>query len=319
MNWNGQREILDHLIAKRADPSNAGVVQAEYNARRRRRVEQALSTQPVYLPLTFDMQAAGQTAAYRETTQSLNYDVIITGIKADNAARDVVLRYTENERSLLRTGNELDLYLRSDEIFGQSVSTGGGQTGVFYLPTPILLESKNRLTVEMFKTDTTADVEQANIVFIGVRVFRKDFAAGVVDDLERDRIEKALAIREAPQPILLKVKFDFDSAVAGGRAREIYTPTVDEPLLVRGIRTTLRQSEIELGIQGQMPWTAKLTPIWAVACEDSLEHDNYLWFSRPLFLHSSTPIVISQVVNSIDDVQIDAETDNTITFYCETV
>jgi hypothetical protein len=319
MNWNGQREIVNHLIAKRSDPANGSRLQTDFNAKRRAKVQSAINTRPVFMPLQFTLPAAGQVSGVRDTTESVNYDVIITGIKTDVQTRDIIIRRTEDEKPVAYVGEEQSLYLRTDEIAGLSATTGGGQIGTFYLPSPIILPAGNRMTVEMFKTDVTATSEIQNIVLIGFRVFHKAYGVELIDTSEDARITQLIKMREVPRVVFLKQLIEFDSAVAGGIARNLYTPQVEEPLLVRGVRTTLRQSNIEISIQGEPKWTTKPTPIWGVCGEDETIHDNYQWFSRPIFLHSKNTIEIERITNSIDGTNIDPQSTGTITWICETV
>src|SRR5688572_20997407 len=137
MNWNGQREYLNHLIAARENPGRSSSLQADLNAKRRARVQSAVACRPVFIPLEFQMNAAGQISPYRDTTESLAYDVIVTGLKADAQTRDIVLRRTEDEKPIVYVGDELNLYLRLDDVAGISATVGGGQFGTFYLPSPI--------------------------------------------------------------------------------------------------------------------------------------------------------------------------------------
>lgn len=319
MNWNGQREYLNHMIAIRANPEKAASLQAEMNAKRRAKVLSAMNVRPVFMPLSFEMAAAGQISAYRDTTESLAYDVLITGIKADTQTRDIIIRRNEDEKPIAYVGDEQNLFLRLDEIAGQSATLGGGQVGTFYLPSPILLKARTRLTVEMFKTDTTGTPEEANIVLIGVRVFPSEYGQMILNPSTREEIEQYLAMREVPATVYLKQLVEFDSAIAGGIARNLFSPTVPEPLLIRGVRTTLRQSLIELRLEGEPNWTVKPTPIWGVCGEDELIHDNYQWFSKPIFLPKSSAIEIERITNSIDGSLIDAQATGTITWICETV
>lgn len=319
MNWNGQREYFNHQIAIRESPEKAVALQAELNAKRRAKIRSAINTRPVFLPLEFQMAAAGQIAPYRDTTEGLAYDVLITGLKSDVQTRDIVIRRTENEQPLVYVGDETALFLRSDDLCGLAATIGGGQTGTFYLPSPMLLKAGTRLTVEMYKTDTTADAEEANIVLVGVRVFRREYGELLLDDAEKQLIEERLAMREVPAVKFLKQLIRFDIAGVGGIARNLQTPQVAEPLLIRGVRTTLRQSLIELRVQGEPNWTVKPVPIWAVCGEDELVHDNYIWFPKPIYLHSKNTIEIERITNSIDGVNIDPQTTGTITWICETV
>lgn len=319
MNWNGQRQTLEHLISLLLDPDRSASIQRDFNAKRRARVESALNARPLFIPLLFSMNAAGQISPYRDTTPSLSYPVIITGIKSDSK-RKIVIRRTEDEKPITYIGEETNLFLTADEIAGQTVDAGGGQQGTFYFPEPIILPAGNRLTIEMYKDDTTPDPENANITLIGIRVFNREYASLLLDAAERNRIDSILQMREVPRVVFLKVRVNFDSALAGGEARNIYTPQVEEPLLVRGIRTTLRHSLISLKVQGEPTWTVSPTPIWAVAGEDDLGHENYQWFSKPVFLHSKNQIEIERIVNAISGSSpLDPQNDNTITFICQTV
>lgn len=323
MNWNGQRRWLKHAIDIRHEPARLAELQQTVNADRLRRVADAMKTRPVFLPLTFEMTAAAQTSPYRDTTPSLNYDVLITGVKSDNQTRDIIIKDAASETSLVRIGDEQDLFLRVDEFSGTSASVGGGHVGVHYFTTPLLLNAGRRLTVEMFKTDATDDAEEANIVLIGVRVYPRVVTADgglPVDAEERSLITHAAAIREIPQQRYLKLTFDFDSAIAGGEARNIFTPRVEEPMLIRGMCTSLRHSSIELGLQGEANWTTEPVPCWAIAAEDDIGHERYQWFSEPIYLHSNSVLEIRRVVNGINDTgDLDSETGNTITLICETV
>lgn len=319
MNWNGQRRFLDAAIKKRLDPANAAVIQSELNTYRRNRINDALTVRPVYLPLVFNMDAAGRTSPYRDVTPSLDYDVIITGIQSDVQARGIILKQTESDISLLRTGDELNLNLRVDDISGISVAVGGGQSGPFYLPSPLIIPKRTRVSVEMFKPDTTANPEVAHVVLIAVRVFSREYADYALAGGEIDRINNYIAAREVPTVRLLKQSVNFDAAGVGGQAVNLYTPRVEEPLLLRGVRTTLEQSSIEFGISGEPSFTVEPTPIWAVAAEPDTGHENYHWFSKPIFLKSGQTIETRRVVNGIDGSTFDAQTGNTITWICETV
>lgn len=319
MNWNGQQRYLDHLIAKRVDLAGADKLQQDINAFRRSRIDKALAVRPIFIPLQFTMTAAAQTSPYRQTSPQLEYDVIITAIKSDNQTRDIVVRNTQTDSSLTRIGDETSLYLRADEIAGQTADNAAGQLGPFYLPAPITMNRGNRITVEMFKADATAAVEVANIVLIGIRVLPGLYR--VQDDPdERKRIDRAILLRETPAPLFLKQLVNFDTAALNGQSVNLFSPEVDEPLLIRGVRTGLRYSTIELGLQGEPTWTISPTPIWGIAAEDELLHENYQWFSRPVYLHSNSAIETRRIINgTVDGVQLDAQTGNTITWICETV
>jgi hypothetical protein len=96
MNWNGQRETLDHLIRRRLNPGKADSLQADFDAKRRSRIESSLTTRPFFIPLSFAMNPGGRVSPYRDATPQLAYDFIITGIKTDTQTRDIVIRRTED-------------------------------------------------------------------------------------------------------------------------------------------------------------------------------------------------------------------------------
>ena len=319
MNWNGQRPYINHFVATRSNPLQAASLQADLKARRRSRLFDACLTRPVYLNLRFEMNAAGQTAAYRDTTQTLGYDVLIIGAKSDLIqTREIIVKSAETERSLVRVGGSSTLNLRIDEFAGLTPGNGG-QTGVMYLPSPIPLAAGERITAEVFKTDTTAAVEVGNIVLLGIRVLDKTYAESVLA-AEADQIEQLLKQREFPQEYFQKVTFDFDSAVVGGESRNILSHRIEEPCLIRGFRTSLRFSMVEIGIAGDLPWTPEATPCWAIGAEDEVGHDNWIWTPKPIYLRRYQQIEIRRIENgAIDEVQVDAQTGNTFTMICETV
>lgn len=321
MNWNGQRETLDFLIRGRIEPERQKELQAEYNARRRSRVVSSLNVRPFLVNLRFEMNAAGQVSPYRAITPQLNFDYIITGLKSDvDTPRNIILRRTEDEKPLAYVGDNQNLFLTTDEIAGLTTSIGGGQLGTFYLPQPLTLYKNNRLSVEMYKPDTTSSPVVANVCLIGLRIFRNEYGDLLLDPQERQRLDWIMSAREAPRTVFLKQSVTFDSPSVGGEARNLLTPQVAEPLLIRGVRSTLRNSLVEgVRIEGEPNWMPGLTPIWALTAENDLLYDNYQWFSRPIYLRTNQAIEIQRIRNSIDGVIADAQTGNSITWICETV
>jgi hypothetical protein len=321
MNWNGQRPYLDHLISQRSDPNNAPVSQAAFNRQREKWVADALLTRPVYIPLSYTLPAAGQLSPIRATTPQMPYDVIITGIKTDIwPARDLNLKLNENEETMVRVGSTENLYIRSDEIMGTTVDAGGGHVGVFPLPVPVVIGQNRRLTLEVFKTDATAADIAAHIVLIGVRVFNQAISDGLLDTQERALVDKMIRARSVPKALLLETFIDFGTATYGNIVTNTYSPQNDEPLLILGCRTDLRQSQVEIGIVGEPRWTVGLTPSWAIAAETEIGHDNYQWYSKPIYLRSQGTIEIPRAINGIDTVNLTADNaTGRFTFFCKTV
>lgn len=320
MNWNGQRQSLEHLISLATNPARQASLQADHDAKRRSRIQSALSTRPIFLPLQFSMTAAAQTAPYRDLTPSLAYDVIITGFKTDTPSRQISIRRTENDRSLVRIGDDLNLFLTGSDVAGGTAGISPGQNGTFYLPSPLVVPKGTRVTVEMYKQDATADPEVANLVLVGVRVLNPAYADVLLDDAEKALIDHCIRLAPTSTTLFLKQSVAFDVAGVGGVAENLLGPRVEVPLLIRGMRTTLANSLIELNINGEPSWTPRPTPIWAVATEDDQRNDAYQWFSKPIYLKSDNQIEIVRVTNGgVDNLTFDNQTGNTITWVCETV
>lgn len=323
MNWNGQRPIVEYYEKVLSDPSVRAAEREKLAAFRRKRAYDSLLTRPVYLPLQFTMDAAGRVNPYRDTTPQLGYDVVITGIKTDcwiGNGRDITFQLSDGSETLVRTGNADNLFLRTDDIAGCTVDAGGGQVGVFYLPQPFLLRQDSAILVEMFKTDTTGSTEVANIVLIGYRVLPAAYANVAVDIDERQKIEDIIRLNETPKTRILKIPVAFAAAAVGSQLSALSSPRIQEPILLRGMRTTLRHSTLEIGIEGESDWMTEQVPIWAVADENEQGNDNYIWFSKPIFLHSNNSVVIRRIVNgNIDQANVDATTGGQISFIYDTI
>lgn len=322
--WNGQRRSVDYWIKVLSEPDKRPALREELAAVRRRRIYDSLLTRPVFVPLTFSMNAAGQVIPYRQITPDLGYDVVITGMRTDcwvGSGRDIEMRLTDDEGSqpFVRIGDDTTLYLRTDDIMGCSVDAGGGQVGVFRLPQPVLLNRGNRVAIEMYKTDTTAAAEVVNVVLIGFRVLPRAYAETALDIDEQRLIDSIIARRDVWQTRTQKVAVTYSAATVGIQATNITFPRIEEPILLRGLRTPMRQSTIEIGIEGEANWMPSQVPIWAVAAENDLGSDNYLWFSRPVFVHSQRGVVIPRMINgNIDQSNVDPTT-NQITIIYDTV
>jgi hypothetical protein len=314
MNNSGNHRNLEHAINILRNPAKARESQTELNKKRLARVEKSIGIRPVYIPFEFVLGAASQVSPYQDITPSLPYDVVISGLMSDNSARQLVIRESFRDLPFVLAGENRNLYLNLGDLAGGTSAAAKGQKGIFYLPSPIVLEAGNRLNLDVYKTETTPDPETINFVLVGYRV-SKNYQ---LDDAERKLVLDSIAKRSLPRTIWLKQQIDFDSAIVGGKARNVYTPQCDEPLLIRGCRSSLRQSLIDLGIEGEAVWTTNDCPIWAIVGDDEDESDSYMWFQRPIFLPSRETLEMS-LTNSIDGVNIDPQLANQITWICETV
>lgn len=332
MNRNGHGALVDYWIKVLSEPATREMERQSLAARRRQQVLASLLTRPFYLPLEFTLAAAGTPIPYTQLTAQLGYDVVITGVRTDAwvaedpgvfpaAGRQMVLQFTNNNESqtITRTGGDTTLYLRTDDIAGSTVDSGGGQIGVFQLPQPFYLEAGNRIQVDMFKPDNTGADVVTNVVFVGYRVLSKSVAEGVLTPRELALIDQYISLRETQEMRFLKLGVEFAAAAVGEQIENLTTTKLQEPVILRGIRTTLRQSTIQIGIDGEAAWMPSQTPIWAVMAENDLENDAYLWFEKGVYLPSQTILNIPLIINGgIDGTNIDP-TNGEITFIYQTV
>jgi hypothetical protein len=130
-------------------------------------------------------------------------------------------------------------------------------------------------------------------------------------------LKEEIALRPSPEVRFLKQLITFNSAIAGGEAKNVLTPKSSEPLMVLGIKTTLAASKIEMKIEGETDWCADQIPVWGIASLDTNTDEIYRMFQKPIYLPANMQIS-STIENGLNG-SIDDETDNTITFIAETI
>jgi len=313
MSQNYNHRNLEHAINIRRFPERAAALQKAFDEKRLARIEKAISTRPVYIPFKFTLDAAGQVSPYQKETPTLPYDVIITGIITNNSARRIALREPNSILPIAIVGEKRNLYLSLADIAGGTSQAEKGQKGIFTLPSPLTIDARSRLYVDVYKPDTTDAPETINFVLTGYRVLKNQTLDGDV----RASVERAIGLRSMPKTIFLIQEITFDSDNIGGRARNVSTPPVEEPILIRGVRSSLRSSFVNLGIQGETQWTTDDTPIWAIAAEDDDESDSYVYFQRSIFLPRDG-VIEQDFINSVDGVNLDPQTGGK-TWICETM
>lgn len=314
MSYNHNHRNLEHAINLRRNPATAAALQKAFDIKRLARVEKSIATRPVYIPFKVRLDAAGQISPYQVESPDLPYDTIVTGIITDNSSRQLIIRESFRDPvPVVIVGRKRNLYLDFSDIAGGTSQAAKGRKGAFYLPSPITIEAGNRLYFDVYKTEATADPELLNFVLIGHRVSRKYS----IDDEMKTLVKQAISRRAYGKTVFLKQQFDFDSAAAGGKAKNVYTEQCDEPLFIRGCRSTLRHSLISIGIEGEPEWTTDDAPIWALAAEDDNEQDSYVWFQRDVFLPAEA-VLEMELENSIGG-NIDPQFKNQITWICETM
>jgi hypothetical protein len=322
MDFNGQHRVFSFLETLLSDPAAAPAERLKLAEARRNRARNAALIQPVYLPLNFSMTAAASNLPYRATTNQLNYDVIIVGAKTNcwpGFGRQINFSLSDGQDNFVRTGNDPTLFLTTDDIAGSSVDASGNPNGYFYWTQPFLLQQGQTMLMEMMKTDATGAAELANVTLLAYRVFPKEQAAITIGPQDANRIDELIQIRPAPVSKVMKVAITYPAASVGSLAQNIYTPRLDDPVIIRGIRTNMSQSTIAIGLEGGSNWMPAQTPIWAVAAENQSQVENYIWGERGLYLPANTSMVINMINGNIDQLNFDPATGNWISFIFDTI
>lgn len=305
---------LEHAINLLRSPATAAKQQLDFNNKRLARIEKALSTRPVYIPMKFDLLAASQTSAYNQISKPLPYDVIITGVISNNGNRQIVIRESYQDTKICLTGESRNTYLKLSDLGGGNFLTTSGKKGLSPFPSPLTLRRNNRLDVDIYKTAATAAAEVLQVVFVGYRVYK----SSRLDEEQLPLVQQFMNARDYPRTVFLKHKINFDVAGVDGVALGLFTPESDEFLLIRGVRTTLSFSNCLIKLSGESEWTINNTPIWAIAAESENDQMSYLYFERPIPYPAKNVIEMS-FFNGADGVNIDPQNDNEITWICETV
>lgn len=317
MNQNTSKELVNHFIAIQTDTKNAVETQKKLDEKRFSRVEKALVTRPVFLPLSVTMEATGRLPAYyAKTPPNVNNDVLIIGAIADNHSRAIALRRSETKDNSFYLGDEFNTYMSVKDMAGIVSPSDKGQAGVFYFPSPFVVYADRRIALDVYKPDNTEAglSEFLNLILIGITVNKRTLT---LSGDEAALIRKEISFRPIPEVRFIKQEIRFDAAGAGGTVKNLVTPTSDEPLILRGVKSTLGASMIEAKIEGETDWTVAPIPIWALANEDVNKSDNYRYFERPIYLPAKTQIIMN-LENGIGN-DYDEQTGGTITWLAETV
>ena len=316
MNFNSQQQWLEHYLnLQTASPPKMRVLQEEINQKRVARIERAMKTRPYRIGLQFVLPAAEQLSPVRVTTPSLPHDVIILGAISNDPTREIIWRRSERDENFAYVGEENNLYLTLEEMSGQSAQPqGGGQRGAFYFSAPIMLKANRRMTFEMFKNEPSDAPVTVWLTLICLRTLKYNTS---LDEVQSKAVKKALLLNDAPEQRFIKQKITFD---ANGEARNVLSPVgLEEPHLIRGVKTSLNHSLVEnVGIEGEPDWALEPFPLWSLASEPATAHENYSFFARPVFLPAKTQFTMS-LKNSLDGGEYSDGETGTITWLLETV
>lgn len=312
---NPTKEWFNHAISLRRFPGvDVDKKQEAVNKGRFDRIEKAFWRLPVYLPLRWDLPAAAPIAPIAATTSNqLDYDLLIVGAITDSPNRQIRFKNSNSEINPSYVGRDTTINLNAGDIAGTTMTfSNDAQVGIFYYTSPFILYKSQQITIEMFK-EATADAEVSNIVFVGYRIFsdKQTFAQAEADEIKD--LKHFIALREVPRQVFMKSEVVFD---VNGYARDVKTPDTDEPLIIRGVKTTLSNSLItSCKLQNGLEFVVGEVPCWALFCEPN-GHNNYYYFKEPIYLPRKTALQMT-LKNTINGVNIDD--DGSITWLCETV
>jgi hypothetical protein len=314
---NIRKEWLSHAMDLRRFPNLPINEQKQtgVNSARFARVEKAMYRLPVYLPIRWDLPAVAPLAPITASTPNkLNYDVLIVGAISDSPNREVVFKSSDLEINPSYLGKSSRIRLTLGDIAGTTKSNQGAtNVAINFFTSPFILYQGQQITLDMFK-ETTANTEVANLVFVGLRIFSDRASFDGYLDEELAFVKKSIEAREVPRQVFLKQEVVFD---ASGLANDVFTPDIDEPLIIRGVRSSLVASEIrEIKLRSGISWITSPCPSWAVFCEPN-SWDQYLMLKEPVFLPRRSEIQVS-LANTIAGTGI-IDPNGSITWLCETV
>lgn len=315
---NITKEWFSHAFNKRRFPNNPKNLELQKGVDSARfvRCEKAMYRLPVYLPLRWDLPALAPLAPITTSTPNkLDFDVLIVGAISDSPKREVRFQSSDLEINPTYLGKSANVRLTLGEIAGTNKpNSGDAKVGINYFTSPFILYSGQQITLDMFKPEDTPNAEVANLVFVGYRVFSERASYGDYLVEETARIKQFIGTREVPRQQWLKQEIVFD---ANGFAKNFTTPDITEPLIVRGVRSTLSASLInEIKFRLGFSWVTAETPSWAIFCEPNA-NDNYLMFRDALYLPAKSEIEISLTNTITGSTTVDPN--GSITWLCETV
>lgn len=268
---------FEHLLDKLNNPSDALKKQGLYNQQRFETVLSGLRVRPAFLPVQIQMPAAVQSLPQSGQTNDLTYDVIITGAISDGEEKKINFGFNdENTKPFVSTG-ETATQISLEAIAGKSLESAG-HNGIQTFE-PFLLRAGDTLNVDIYKPVATAGIETVTICFVGYRVYSEFLVQENFSQQSRENVQKEISKRVNRQQRFDTVKVTF----ADNRATA-QTTKVNEPRLIWGFRTTVKNALITLGFDNNEAFSKDYFPIWALAAESGNNTDNYRYLKRPIFL-----------------------------------
>lgn len=288
-----RKEAFDHLVTVMQSPELSKVTQDEYNKKRFERVERALRTRPAFLPVSITLPTTAQSLPSNNQTREVEYDVIITGAITDGENKRInVSKNLETTRPIVKTGVEGNAKISLDAIAGKS-KEASGITGIQAI-NPFVLKEDDSLVLEIFQDVETDEEETVNTVFTGSRVYDKNHSDAQLSKKARAAVTESINRNLTPQQryAVVPIKFEDGKAIAE-------TPKSEEPLLIVGFRTTVKNALINLGFSNDTKFSRDFFPIWALANEEGNYTKNYNELMSEIFLEPQQQLFFS-LIDTID-------------------
>lgn len=273
------QDAFDHLIDSLNNPQLSISNQEKFNQDRLQKVTDAMKVRPCYIPIQISLPPQVQTLPTTVQSNPLSYDSIVVGAISDGESKRINFkRDGESSTPFVSVGKEIGSQISLDAIAGKSLESGGTNDIQRYLP--FLLRANQGLSVDLFKPVATNGIDVVSICFLAYRVFK---AAAVNEEFTAELKEKVLAeidARVTPEP-----RFSVCPVVFGNDGTaQAETPSVREPRIVRGFRTTVKNAMVNLGFDTDSKFARDFFPIWALAAESGNNTKNYRMLERPIFL-----------------------------------
>lgn len=273
-------QSFEHLVNKLNNPALAKQNQMAFNQKRFENVLDALRVRPAFLPVQIELPNTVQTLAKSGETNDLQYDVIVTGAITDGEEKKVSFGFSsENTKPFVST-NESGTQISLEAIARKSLESAGSN-GI-QLFAPFLLESGDTLKVDIYKPVATAGIEICSICFVGYRVFSDNFVFENFNQRKQELVKTEIEKRRTPQQ-----RFDVCKVAFANNRATAFTTKVNEPRLIHGFRTNVKNAMITLGYDNNEAFAKDYFPIWALAAESGNNTDNYRFLKRPIFLNAN--------------------------------
>lgn len=249
-------------------PTPAPVVNAygltAEQAQRLAAVEEARTWRPYYLVFNFTSGPVPQNSVIPLSSDNLDLPVEVVGAITDLPGFDIQVRPSAGRP-----------WAQKPIPIEALAGVYPGSTGVnypYYFEEAVPLEQGAAVALDM--KAPTAGLDLNGYVVLICRAYDPKALA----DAERQRYINF--IKANPRQRNVWLRMDVDYTVSPDSKTDKY----DQPLLIIGATTKLKGSTIEVTDARSAKWGKLPVPIWAIAGQYQKQKEQYIEFSRPVFL-----------------------------------